>query len=259
MADDGFKLPGASYDELCKIIKAYSAQPGETSTPQVAQLLGTNPTFISRNNGFLIEVGLLDEVKGRRKVLTDLGRELGRALEFEMADDLRRAWRSVVDGTEFLTRLVSAVRIRKGMEPSNLQSHVAYSAGQRKSSAAMTGARTVIAVLQEAGVLGYDDGKFVVIESPQANGGGEPSTLPAARAATESRFVDTWFEIKSPPLSRQRDQPRVVVSLELQMQLKPGDLDNLAPKIRQFMRDLEALPDDADEPKDAQLPDPQAQ
>ena len=53
---ESFKLPGSSYEELTKIIKAYST--GKIGVPMsldaVAQTTGMDKTVVSRNNGFLV-------------------------------------------------------------------------------------------------------------------------------------------------------------------------------------------------------------
>ena len=244
--DDGFRLPGASYEELCKIITAYAAQPGVVSTPQVAQLLGTDPTVISRNNAFLTGVGILDEAAARRKVVTDVGRTLGRALEHGIAEDVSHSWRQIVEKSDFLSRVVSAVRIRKGMEPSNLQSHIAYSAGQRKSSLAVTGARTVMAILEAANVLQNEDGKFVVRESAPARAGDEAPVRAALRQSARSSTFFRWTALADQDSG---SAPGLSISLELQIQCKPSDLRTLAPQVQRFLRELtgEAGSDGPDE------------
>ena len=60
---ENFKLPGSSYEELVKIIKAYST--GKIGTPMaldaVAQATGMDKTVVSRNNAFLVQMGFISE------------------------------------------------------------------------------------------------------------------------------------------------------------------------------------------------------
>ncbi len=128
MPEEKFRLPGSSYDELVKIIRAYSHASGPVGPGEVAKVIGMHETVVSRNNGFLVGTQIVEG--GNRKQLSALGRELAGALDHEIETEVRRTWRQVVDETEFLHRVVTAVRIRNGMEPASLQSHVAYTAGQ---------------------------------------------------------------------------------------------------------------------------------
>ncbi len=57
--------------------------------------------------------------------------------------------------------MVTAVSIRGGMEDSDLQSHIAYSAGESKSPPVMTGAGAVVQILKLAGLVKEQDGKLV--------------------------------------------------------------------------------------------------
>ena len=159
MAEDKFRLPGSSYDQLTKIIKAYNLMRGPVGPAEVARPLGVDPTIVSRNNAFLVGIGLVEG--GNKKALTGLGSDLAHALEHDVEEDVRRYWRHTVVETEFLRQLVASVRIRNGMEGGALLSHVAYSARQPSSGPAKTGAATVIEILKAAGALEERDGKFV--------------------------------------------------------------------------------------------------
>ncbi len=139
MPDERFRLPGSSYGELVKVIRAYGTLSGAASLDEVSKLAAMHPTQISRNNGFLVAMGILEG--GKNKVITSKGQDLARALDHEMPDEIRNHWRRVVLEDEFLNKMLSAVKIRKGMEASTLQAHIAYSAGQPKKPAVMRSER----------------------------------------------------------------------------------------------------------------------
>ena len=137
MAEDKFKLPGSSYQELVKIIRAYLPFSSPASLDEVSKAVGIHTTIISRNNGFLIGFGVLEG--GQKKLLTEKGRDLARALDFDMPEDIESQWRSLAIESEFVSKILTAVRIRGGMDQSTLQSHIAYSAGQPKAQHVLTG------------------------------------------------------------------------------------------------------------------------
>ena len=76
---DNFKLPGSSYEEIIKIIKAYSSGKEGQAQPldAIAQASGIDRTIVSRNNGFLLQMQLLME--GAKKTPTSECFSLGRA------------------------------------------------------------------------------------------------------------------------------------------------------------------------------------
>ena len=167
MADEGFKLPGSSYAEIAKIIRAYGHAQDEASLEDVASRAAVDKTFVSRNNAFLVGMGVL--IGGKRKSLTPAGRALSQALDHELIDRIQDAWRELVDENEFLKRIVSAVRIRNGMDPSQLRAHIAYTAGVPKKPITMTGASAVIDVLRQSGHLAEQDGKIVALAGRESN------------------------------------------------------------------------------------------
>ena len=85
-----YKLPGSSYEELIKIIRAYAATSkngAAVSLAEVAQSTGMNRTIISRNNGFLTQIKLVSE--GNKKT-GYCGRK--HFLVFNPTSDIRFLW-----------------------------------------------------------------------------------------------------------------------------------------------------------------------
>ena len=70
-----------------------------------------------------------------------------------MPEQISSSWRDIVENSEFLNKMVLAVKIRKSMEVSSLESHIAYSAGEAKSKPVMTGSRAVIDILKVSGLI----------------------------------------------------------------------------------------------------------
>src|SRR5229473_1724406 len=163
MSDVGFPLPVSSYKELVKIIQAYGRVGADASLTDVSQLAVMNETRVSANNGFLVAIGLIQG--GKKKTITAVGAELAHALEHEesLPEEAASKWRAVVDANDFLQKVIAAVRIRKSMDESSLESHVAYSAGQPRTPAVATGARTVIDILEAAGLLKEEGGTLVPV------------------------------------------------------------------------------------------------
>ena len=160
MAEEKFKLPGSSYEELTKIIKSYNHFSGPASLEDVSKLIGIDKTIISRNAGFLMEMCILEP--GQKKAMTVSVKQLAQALEHEMPDEIVKSWRALVNENDFSMKLVTAIKIRNGMDEGTLQSHIAYSAGQPKKSQVMTGAKTLIDILRASELIKANDGKYIV-------------------------------------------------------------------------------------------------
>jgi len=165
MADAGFPLPISSYKELIKIIQGYGKFGVEASLADVAKLTAINETVVSANNKFLVAIGIVKG--GKKKTITPIGVELANALQHEMVEETAIKWRAIVAATDFLEKVVASVRIRKGMDESSLESHVAYSAGQPKTPAVATGAGTVVDILKAAQLL-KDEGGNLIASLPEA-------------------------------------------------------------------------------------------
>lgn len=231
MAEE-FPLPGSSYRELVKIIQGYGRIAGEASLADVARLTAMNETGISANNKFLIAIGVVKG--GKKKTITSIGAELATALEHNLIEEAATKWRAVVDATDFLQKVIAAVRIRKGMDESSLESHVAYSAGQPKTPAVATGARTVVDILTAAGLLKDESGTLI-------------ATIPEARPIPET--VEKSLSISdNPPMSessllqgsfaRSTRIGGVQLNIDVTVQCTPNDLEDLGHKLRKVLQDF---------------------
>ncbi len=251
MAEE-FPLPSSSYKELIKVIRAYGRIGAEpASLADVARLAVMNETSVSGNNKFLISLGIIKA--GQKKTITPLGAELSKALDHDMADEIAAKWRAVVSATDFLERVIAAVRIRKTMDEASLESHVAYSAGQPKTPAVATGARTVVEILTAAGLLKEENGTLV-------------AATPEPRPITET--VEKTLSISdspSPNLAFEHGFVRastrlggVQLNIDVRVQCTPADLDELGSKLRKLMKDFnEPEPKaEAAAPEAAPLPPP---
>src|SRR5690554_3665681 len=132
MADDGFKLPGSSLEELEKVIDAYAQKQGPVTNEDLSKITGMNKADVSRNNGFLSSVELIKG--GRYKSATELGKNLGRALHHQQPDEIRRYWHKTVTGNQFLSEQLTAVRVQKGVAEDVLPSKILYNAGASKNN-----------------------------------------------------------------------------------------------------------------------------
>jgi hypothetical protein len=165
--DEDIKLPGSSFEELEKIIQGYAHIDREASLDEVARQVAVHPTVVSRNNQFLVSIGVI--TGGQKKAITPIGKRLGRAMSFGIEKEVQATLRDIVSENEFMKNLIGAVRIRKGMDESALKAHVAYSAGASKSPGAATGASTIIEMLKRSGAIEEIDGKLIASSTPASD------------------------------------------------------------------------------------------
>ena len=177
MSDEGFPLPGSSYAELSKIIAGYSESSAPANPTDISKICGVSDTQVSRNNKFLVAIGIVSG--GQKKVPTELGKKLGRAIHFEQSEIIVDCWRDVCTSADFLQRIVSAIRIRKGMEEGALLSHIVFTSGATKSGFASAGAGAIIEILKLALAVREEGGTFHALDTPQEKpSSGSPLVVP---------------------------------------------------------------------------------
>jgi hypothetical protein len=217
--EERVKLPSSGYTELSKIIAGYAKIDREASLDDISKLLGMNPTGVSGNNGFLLGVGVIEGAS--KKKVTPIGRQLGLAIEHQRDEDINSLWRDIVTQNTFLQNLISAVRIRRGMDAGSLRAHVAYSAGLAKTKAVMAGAGTVVEILKRSGFLEEQDGKLVAVAEQQVSDAQPPQEgAPVPEDALVTQVVHKQVFAARP-------QSGLVVSIRLQINCTPNELDGL--------------------------------
>jgi hypothetical protein len=241
MEEKSFRLPGSSYAELVKIIRAYGQITGDASPKDVSDRCGVTQTQVSRNNAFLLSIGIVSG--GKKKALTSTGRRLAQSLDFEMPEEIESAWREIANDNNALRKIVSAVSIRGGMEPSSLKNHIAYSAGASKTPFVMAGAGSIIDILKAAGLLREQDGKIVVSRAPAVK---KPSNKEdEAQQATDSANERLDQKIVK---SRTDQYPGgISISIQVRIDCKPNEVKQLGKDLKMI---LDTLNSDDEKPVD---------
>lgn len=231
MADDVFKLPGSSFETVCKVIMSYTQVGNKTGLSEIAKIMGTDPTTVSRNISFLVAVGLLEG--GRDKQITPLGSRLGRALEFRQEEQSSRAWRDALVDVPLVQRILSAIRVRGGMDATTLQTQIVYTAGVSKTGGAMTGGAAVVEMLKAANLISERDGKFIAPASPE-------HTAHTSPEMSESVVEHTNVVERRVVVSETSGDVQLRVEVRLNVSTTPDELGTIGKNLRQLIDDLNA-------------------
>jgi hypothetical protein len=232
-----FPLPRSGYKLLRLILIGYLHEGGRdrkgSGPTDVGRATGLDQTVVSRNNAPLAALGLLEQAESRKWRLTQGGEEVARAMEYEAEDELRSSLGGVLRNNEYVRRIVTFVRARGEVAEDQLVSHMALTAGVKRSAEFLTGARALLEFLLVAGILEYDG-----------------DTIRAAQpVSTAPEMPDrTTTTTPSPPSSRRRSVP-VPPSVEfgnvlITFNVSAGDLksdaavDKLAARLRRLVEAL---------------------
>ena len=225
MAEREFRLPGSSYEELVNIIVAYGTRDEAARPGDVGKLDAVHQSSVSRNNGFLAEIGVLQGES--KKLITRRGRALALALARKDRVEIRRNWRAIVATNEFLQNVVAAVRLREGMLYPTVQAYIAHAAGQPRNKPVVTGAGAIVEILKAAGLLREEAGELVatfVEDLKPEDLGMEDGSLPEVAEPSVSASLETG------------DGP--AVQIHLHVQCTAGEIEDLAPRLRVLLREL---------------------
>lgn len=249
MAEEGFRLPGSSYEDLANIIVAYGTRDEASNPGDVSKLDIVHQSSVSRNNAFLISIGIL--AGDREKYVTEQGRALALALARKDRSAIQRKWRELVGRDEFMQNVLSAVKLREGIFPSTLQAYIAHYAGQPRNKPVMTGASAIIGILKAAGLLREEAGMLVANyddapeETPPAS-----STISTASAAPDDGQSEPASErpsVRQTPgkqtgvsvSASPGGEREARVTVHVHVNCGPEELEDVTPKIKRLLREIE--------------------
>lgn len=241
MADTEFKLPVSGLDQLEKIIIGYANLGDRATLDSVASTSGINKDEVTRNNGFLMSIGLIDG--GKQKTATDLCETLGKAILHDQEPEVLRAYGELVQSNDVLSDTVTYVRVQKGVSRDDLAKNIAFRAKAPDNERARRGAGAVADLLIRAGVL-YEDGDRIQVATTPAPAATEstPSddgnllTEPAPLAPPPSR---TGAPTPIPLARSTRTDSGLNITINIELEIpatdKPDVYDNLFRALREHL------------------------
>ncbi len=195
-------LPGNSYEVVAKILHAYALCGDKpVSLDEVAAKAGMAKSQVSKNNGFLVSIGLLTE--GKSKTLTPEGKTLAIALGHDLEEDAAAAWRRALTESPATRSVLEMIRVQKAIPKDALPGKIAASLGEPDSQSTTTGTNSLIEVFQKAGLLKETDGKYSI--TPGVLEAGPDEGLIQGKEQTGLGGVSPT--IPSPSISPQPSQP----------------------------------------------------
>jgi len=232
-----FSLPGSSFEEVKKIVRAYGSAKPDASLADIGALSGLHATVVSRNNKFISEIGLVQG--GKKKAITDLGKKLSRAIDHEQIEEQINCWAEALKTNEALSGVLTTVRIKGGMSEADLTKHILYVSEQANNSGNKTGARCLQDIFVSAHLLDEKDGKFSVAR-PMLNSTDGPLSS-AIVTPTPSEVVETPVTPSKVENTRRIENIPVVnsptVSINVQLHLPEAKDPETYERIFKALRD----------------------
>lgn len=231
MSED-FKLPASSYEEIIKIINAYGLADKQVSISELNQICGIATTTISRNSGFLLATNIIEG--GKAKKITETGKKLAKALEYEVEEQISNIWREIVVENNFLSKMISAIKIRRGMDVQSFLSHIAYSSGQNKTKYVKTGSATVLDILKTSGLVKEVDGKLLATVEVHNKGDLEVvENSPITHPKGETSGVQ-----KGGTFTTKLQNDLISINIDIKVEAKVSELDELGGKLNKLLNQI---------------------
>ncbi len=166
---DIFKLPVSSYDEIAKIIRAYgNGKIGiSVSLDELVKSSGISKFVLSKNNGFLVQIGLI--TKGNKKSPTDTCRKLASAYSMNIKDEVSTIWKNIFNTDDFIAKMLSFVSVKGRVPRDEFINHIVYSADCGNSVAYKTGAATIVEMMKIAEMISENNGYITISDEKSAD------------------------------------------------------------------------------------------
>jgi hypothetical protein len=211
--------------ELVNIIVASGTRDEAARPGDVGKLDAVHQSSVSRNNGFLTQIGILQGES--KKLITRRGRALALALARKDGEEIRHNWRAIVATNEFLQNVISAVKLREGMLYPTVQAYVAHAAGQPRNKPVMTGAGAIVEILKAAGLLREEAGELVATFDGELD---PVDAIALDELPTETQEEETAVSATV--------EAGAAVKIHLHVQCTADEIEDLAPRLKTLLREL---------------------
>ena len=216
--DDMFALPGASLESIKKILEAYGTRRSVMAIGDVATMLNTDKSAVSRNSRFLLGTGLL--TPGATRTLTPEGREIVTAMAIGDEETVRQCWSRIVSRTPFLQNRLATLSLKGPLSREKFTRLILETSGRSKTTSGRAGARAVVDLLVEAGRIHDDAGSLTVVPEeepgPEITVTAEPSRSDAPPPERETSAGATSAQVpvsgSAPVIS---SPPTIAINIQL--------------------------------------------
>lgn len=154
-----------------------------------------------------------------------MGQRLGRAWEHDQKEEVREALRQIVGANEFISNLVTTLRLKGGMSTDDFSKHILYAASLTNTQRNRTGARTIIDLLVEAGLIIESDGHLDIAksepaDSSEAGSAAKPKVEPDKPTEPHANSIQPVAE---PEIPKIQVPAAPVVSINIELKIPATD------------------------------------
>lgn len=245
MAEEKMNLPGSTYEALTQIIIGYANAGDDVSLKRIASITGVASTTISRSNKFLADCSLIES--GARKVPTDLGSNLGRALEHNHQEDIAKYWNESVSSNERVSSFVTTLRVRKQMQWDEFAKLIHYESKQKNNEYTKRGSNTIIDILVAAGLIQNSDGVLQVSKPISADDRAQPHKEDEPATSEVNSNITTPAHVPSNtaiPFQAQPANQTPPITINIQLQLPETENAEVYEKLFKALKENLLAPSD---------------
>lgn len=220
-------LPACSLEDLELIIVGFTKNKKEASNDDIAKTTALSGQIIGRSKGFLQELEIING--GHKKNITSDGADFGRAIEHSQSELVIKKWRDLVSSNEFLSGLITTLRLKSKMSREDFESHILYASNATNNQWNKRGAKTIVEIFEKSGLIKEENGEVVVSSDKtysfensvkenepdinESDSEEKVEALPNSEENDDQRQTDTIYSRSKSP----------VININIQLQIPESD------------------------------------
>ncbi len=166
MNDRKISISEQTYETISEIIIAYTLHKDSASIYDIAGNYQINRNAVSRANGFLIDIGVIQGGKGKEKrIITEKGERLGRALKYN-TDDVENSWVELIEDSQFFHALLQKLANKRVFSLEQMVGAIFQLSDTPYTGNSRTGARAIVKILCIVGFISKTERKDEYIIGP---------------------------------------------------------------------------------------------
>jgi hypothetical protein len=208
---------------------------GAPSLSEVAQKSGIGKSNVSRNNGFLKSVGVLEG--GRRKELTDEGRQLAIAIGNGLEDEIKERWAEILLDCDDTKAIIDMLKIQGGIDSTQFSNKMASALGVINGNNNSTGLNTLEEILKVSNLITERDEE--IFFNPKVNVNDEKQSLnmkPKKQKKQDESDGSAEKDLSDVNLF----QPDLHINMQIHIspETKPDQIEKIFKSMNRYLKDF---------------------
>lgn len=221
-------IPNSDYNKVTQIIQGYLTKNDEAlDLDQISTRSGIQRDIITRNNGFLLSIGIL--TSGIKKKLSEQGKKLALAIEHSDGEEINRQWESIIHQASLLEPIIQMIKVQKKATKDKWESKILQALELQSGKRTGTGISCLLTILEKANFLEKDGKEYSISKAGTSSIQSDQNETDLGSQENTGKNTQNNDGVQQDNLAPLKGQPAVHIDIQIHISsdAKPEQIDQV--------------------------------